>query len=267
MTLTISGLNDITGHARYAARKQHLLDLIDGKARPFISEPHVLASFLAQVLHESGRLRYVKEVWGPTAAQRRYEGRRGLGNIQPGDGKRYMGRDIIQITGRDNYKALTKWVRSKFRDAPDFEKNPERLESPEWFGIGALWYWTNRVPAKYIEAGDQEMITRRVNGGLNGFSDRLELHGRAALVLLGFKAADVRAFQARSGLEVDGIIGPMTRAALHKALVAESGHTAPVRPDVPPPSPKPPTKPPAAKTGGLAAFFAAILALFGRKKT
>lgn len=68
---------------------------IDTKARQ--------AAFLAQIGHESGRLRYVRELWGPTPAQRRYEGRKDLGNTQPGDGKRFMGRGLIQVTGRANY--------------------------------------------------------------------------------------------------------------------------------------------------------------------
>ena len=64
-----------------------------------------IAAFIAQIGHESGQLKYVKEVWGPTTAQARYEGRADLGNSRQGDGSKFLGRGLIQITGRANYKA------------------------------------------------------------------------------------------------------------------------------------------------------------------
>jgi putative chitinase len=182
-----------------------------------INELPVLAQFLAQVMHESGGLRYVREIWGPTKAQARYEGRKDLGNTQPGDGKRFMGRDVLQVTGRANYRALTAWVRKTFGRGPDFEANPELLESPEWLGIGAIWYFlTRKGLLDQARAGNIEMVTRLVNGGLNGYHDRLRWYDDAALKLLGF--SDVRSFQKSAGLAVDGISGPKTRAALHDAL-------------------------------------------------
>src|SRR5690606_17393021 len=70
-----------------------------------ITAPTRLAAFLAQVGHESGGFVYAREIWGPTEAQKRYEGRKDLGNTQPGDGSRFRGRGLIQITGRANYTA------------------------------------------------------------------------------------------------------------------------------------------------------------------
>ena len=67
--------------------------------------PKRVAAFIAQIGHESGQLKYVKEIWGPTAAQARYEGRKDLGNTVAGDGSKYRGRGLIQITGRANYMA------------------------------------------------------------------------------------------------------------------------------------------------------------------
>ena len=197
-------------------RKASLLFRVKQFGGP-LNEPAVLAQFLAQVMHESGGLRYVREIWGPTKAQKGYEGRKDLGNTQPGDGKRFMGRDVIQVTGRSNYRALTAWVRKNFGKGPDFEANPELLESPEWLGIGAIWYFlTRKGLIDYARAGNIEMVTRRVNGGLNGYQDRLRWYDKAALELLGFM--DVSAFQKSAGLTVDGISGPKTRAAMHKAL-------------------------------------------------
>lgn len=194
-----------------ATRKAALMARVAKYGGP-LNEPAVLAQFLAQVMHESGGLRYVREIWGPTKAQRGYEGRKDLGNTQAGDGKRFMGRDVIQITGRANYRALSKWA------GFDFEAKPEALEREEWLGIGAIWYFlaARKDLIKYCRDGNIEMVTRRVNGGLNGYADRLKRYDEAALEILG--VADVRTFQRQAGLVVDGISGPKTRAALHKAM-------------------------------------------------
>ncbi len=197
-------------------RKAALMARVKERGGP-LNEPAVLAQFLAQVMHESGGLRYVREIWGPTKAQKGYEGRKDLGNTQPGDGKRFMGRDVIQVTGRSNYRQLTAWVRKTFGKGPDFEANPDLLESPEWLGIGAIWYFlTRKGLIDYARAGNIEMVTRRVNGGLNGYADRLHWYDRIALEMLG--VATIRDFQKVAGLVVDGISGPKTRAALHEAL-------------------------------------------------
>lgn len=231
-----------------------------------LNEPAVKAQFLAQVMHESGGLKYVREIWGPTEAQKRYEGRKDLGNTQPGDGKRFMGRDVIQVTGRANYRALTAWVRKIFGNGvgPDFEAKPELLESPEWLGIGAIWYFlAARGPLiELCRKGDIYAVTRAVNGGLNGYADRQKWYDKMALELLGMKS--IREFQGTfPGLVVDGASGPKTRAAMHKALLA-LGNTVeapkpPVQP-VPPIAPAPaPVKP---ATGLLALILRALAALF-----
>ncbi len=236
----------------------------------------MLAQFLAQVMHESGGLRYVREIWGPTKAQRGYEGRADLGNVKPGDGKRFMGRDVLQITGRANYRALTAWVQKTFGAKVDFEANPELLESPEWLGIGAIWYFlTRKGLIDYAREGNIEMVTRRVNGGLNGYADRLRWYDDCALKLLGF--GTVRDFQKSAGLVADGISGPKTRAAMHDALshvretpvsvtrpAPQVNAEAPKRPAQ---SAKPVPAPAHAKTGSgaVAALLGGALVLIGAK--
>ena len=84
-----------------------------------------VAAFIAQIGHESGQLKYVKEIWGPTAAQTRYEGRKDLGNTVAGDGSKYRGRGLIQITGRANYMACGEAL------SLDLIKQPELLEKPQ----------------------------------------------------------------------------------------------------------------------------------------
>lgn len=146
-----------------------------------------LAAFLAQIGHESGALRYTAELWGPTAAQQRYEGRRDLGNTQPGDGPRFKGRGLIQTTGRANYAAARDRLRARHgaAEVPDFEAEPEALQSPHWAAWSAADYWGWRSLNALADAGDFERITRRINGGLNGQADRLQRWERAKAALAG----------------------------------------------------------------------------------
>ena len=136
-----------------------------------------VAAFIAQVGHESGQLKYVKEIWGPTAAQKRYEGRADLGNTQPGDGSNYRGRGLIQITGRANYKACGEAL------GLDLIKQPELLEKPQHACMSAAWFWATKGLSTLADEGKFEAITRRINGGLNGLADRQLLYARALKVL------------------------------------------------------------------------------------
>jgi putative chitinase len=212
-----------------------------------LDQPHRLAHYLAQMLHESGSFRHDREIWGPTPAQKRYEGREDLGNVKKGDGSKFRGRTAGQITGRANYRAFTAWARKQIDPkAPDFEKDPDLINTDPWEGLGFLWYWSVGNPEgkslnRYADDNNIEMITRRVNGGLNGFEDRLDYYGRAALVLLGYGTAKeaVKRFQKdhpEAG-QADGIVGQKTRMALHKALSGHNPFTE-VKP-VPVPVPKP----------------------------
>lgn len=206
--------------AAVANAKSVLVALDDYGARFGLNQPHRVAQYLAQIMHESGEFRYDREVWGPTPAQKRYEGRADLGNTQPGDGKKFAGHTGIQITGRANTREFRDWCRKHVSaDAPDFEENPKLMNTDPWEGLGPIWYWDTRKLNKYADQGDIEMITKRVNGGLNGYADRLELYTRAALVMLGYAVNDVKDFQKDVGLFVDGDPGPRTRAKLHEKLV------------------------------------------------
>lgn len=148
-----------------------------------INTPARLAAFLAQIGHESGRLQFSREIWGPTPAQARYEGRADLGNVQPGDGRRFAGRGLIQTTGRANYGATRDGLRQFMLDVPDFEANPILLEQPQWAALSAAWYWHNKGLNALADVGDFRRITVRINGGTNGMADRLALWAKAKDVL------------------------------------------------------------------------------------
>lgn len=148
-----------------------------------------LAAFLAQTGHEGGSGRYVRELWGPTDAQLRYEGRADLGNTQPGDGFRFRGRGLIQTTGRANYQHLRDRLRKRGIRCPDFEQEPERLEDPQWAALSACDYWDMRKCNEAADAGNFELVTRLVNGGTNGIEDRINRWERAKRVL-GVEAAN-----------------------------------------------------------------------------
>ncbi|NNA17695.1 glycoside hydrolase family 19 protein [Pseudomonas lundensis] len=136
-----------------------------------------VAAFVAQIGHESGQLVYVREIWGPTPAQAKYEGRADLGNTQPGDGSKFRGRGLIQITGRANYKACGEALDM------DLINQPELLEKPQHACMSAAWFWASRGLNTLADEGKFDTITRRINGGLNGLADRQALYARALKVL------------------------------------------------------------------------------------
>ena len=136
-----------------------------------------VAAFIAQIGHESGQLKYVKEIWGPTAAQARYEGRKDLGNTVAGDGSKYRGRGLIQITGRANYMACSEEL------GLDLIKQPELLEKPQHACMSAAWFWATKGLSTLADAGQFDKITQRINGGQNGAADRQSLYARALKVL------------------------------------------------------------------------------------
>lgn len=180
---------------------------------------HRLVPYLSQLKHESGAFRHDREIWGPTPAQSRYEGRKDLGNVVAGDGSRYRGRGPIQITGRSNYEQFTAWCRRFVSaNAPDFVANPELVNTDPWEGLVAIWYWSTRNLNTEADRGDIDQISRRINGGNNGLQDRRDRYVRLALNVLGI--ANVRALQSANGLKVDGDAGPLTRAKIHQLLSA-----------------------------------------------
>lgn len=140
-----------------------------------VNTPLRFAAFLANVLHESGLFKYVHEL----ASGEAYEGRADLGNTQPGDGKRYKGRGLIQLTGRANYTSISKdWYGDD-----TLVKNPDLLATPENAVRGAYWFWNNKNLNKWADAGNFKEVVHRVNGGYNGIAERQAYYDKALEIL------------------------------------------------------------------------------------
>ncbi|OJW77968.1 hypothetical protein [Thiobacillus sp. 65-1402] len=158
-----------------AFRPERLIDQINDAMTEFaITSPARQAAFLAQVAHESGSLRYVEEI----ASGRAYEGRADLGNVHPGDGVRFKGRGLIQITGRANYRACSLALHGDER----LLDHPEMLAGVVDACRSAAWFWHSRHLNDLADAADDDAfrrITRRVNGGYNGLADRRAYYQRA----------------------------------------------------------------------------------------
>jgi putative chitinase len=137
------------------------------------------AAFLAQVGHETLSFVYSKELGGPDYFKK-YDGRKDLGNTQPGDGAKFAGRGLIQVTGRDNYAKASKALFGDDR----LLRTPELLEQPEWAAKSAVWYWTTRNLNALADADRFTDLTKSINGGTNGLDDRKERYRLALSVLV-----------------------------------------------------------------------------------
>jgi len=140
--------------------------LNDTLTRYQITTPIRIACFLAQIAHESSCLQFVRELADGSAYDKQPLAR-DLGNTQPGDGPKYKGRGLIQVTGKYNYEQLSKDL------GGDFLTHPELLEQPKLAALTAGWYWNKRNLNQYCDSGDFRMLTLKINGGFNGWDSRV----------------------------------------------------------------------------------------------
>lgn len=164
-----------------------------------IRGPKRLSAFLAQIAHESGELRHTVENLNYSAdALRRlwpnrfpaalalecarnperiaciaYGGRMGNGDEASGDGWKFRGRGLIQLTGRDNYGRCAEAIGIELLD------RPELLERPDGASLSAAWFWADKRLNELADIGDFAGITKRINGGLTGQDQRVQFWTRA----------------------------------------------------------------------------------------
>lgn len=177
-TISATALRAVVPTLSPERAKQLAPDLAAAMRRHHITTGNRAAMFIAQTAHESGGFIYREEIWGPTAAQRGYEGRRDLGNTHAGDGSRFRGRSYIQITGRANYTAISKAT------GIDFVSHPTRLAEPRYAAEGAAWWWEVHGLNSLADGGPGNFVavTRRINGGTNGLAERQAYYNRARQV-------------------------------------------------------------------------------------
>ena len=179
-----------------------------------INTPLRLAHFLAQTFHESGSLKYTEELASGAA----YEGRKSLGNTQPGDGRRYKGRGLIMITGRAGYARY-----STARSAVASSRAPTSLTSFTSHTHAACWFWVHGTSPDLNRIADKDnvvLVTKLINGGQNGLSDRRrKLRGaKAAIEILGARRVQqaLNAIGSYPTLLVDGDLGPRTTSIIRE---------------------------------------------------
>ena len=137
--------------------------------------PMQQAHFLAQIAHESGEFRYTEEL----ATGEAYEGRADLGNTQPGDGPRFKGRGLIQLTGRANY------TRFENDSGVDVVSNPQQVATnPDLAVWVAGWFWQKNNLNNLAVGDNVGPVTYRVNGGYNGLAERQRFFNRAKFFLV-----------------------------------------------------------------------------------
>ena len=169
-----------------------------------INTPRRVAAFIAQCSHESGGFKFLSEnlnyraeslmrVWPKyfkdlsTAqryahkperiANRAYANRMGNGNESSGDGWRFCGRGLIQLTGRDNYQAFADSIETELEDIPHY------LATFEGAVQSACWFWETNNLNKWADAGDITILTKKINGGTLGLDDRMKHYAHALHVL------------------------------------------------------------------------------------
>lgn len=184
-----------------------------------VNTPLRIAHFLAQAAHETDGFVTLEEY----ASGRAYEGRADLGNTHVGDGVRYKGRGIFQLTGRNNYEIIGNKLGIPLLN------NPTLAATPEVSVLTALEFWVSRNLSEKADYDDIEGITRRINGGTNGLVKRREYLNLAKIALninvvasFGTKGDIVKDIQRALGIEVDGDFGPKTRTAI-KLYQASNG--------------------------------------------
>ena len=170
-----------------------------------INTPKRIAAFIAQCAHESGGFRFLKENLNYKAesllkvfpkyfpdmatakayekkpekiANRVYANRMGNGNEASGDGWRYCGRGLIQLTGKDNYSWFAGSIQVSVEEAAEY------LQTFEGAAQSACWFWETNNLNKEADAGDIKLMTRKINGGFIGLDDRIK-HYKHALHVLG----------------------------------------------------------------------------------
>jgi len=192
MTITTQQLEQIIGTSKDLVINQIINYLNDDLSKYQVNSYLRISHYLAQVIHESGSFTFKKENLNYSAdslvkvfpgyftadlasqyahnpekiANRIYSNRMGNGNEASGDGYKYFGRGFIQITGKWMYQQITNSLKI------DFINHPELLENYDNAVLSSLWFWDSHKLNDLADKDDILTITKKINGGVNGLSDR-----------------------------------------------------------------------------------------------
>lgn len=209
-------LKHIYPNSKQSDREKYKPHLLSAMTRYNIDNKNRIRSFLAQVGHESGQLSFVVENLNYSASALRsvfgkyfktdeeaekyarkpeqianivYANRMGNGDTKSGEGWKYRGRGLIQLTGKYNYNKATNSMYA-LPMGVDFVEEPELLATPEYAAQSAAWFWeSNGLNALADQLGGSndadifKVITKRINGGYNGLKDRLEIYERSKIAI------------------------------------------------------------------------------------
>jgi predicted chitinase len=172
--LTKDTLKKVMSSATASNIDKYLPHLNSTMKRYEINTPLRMSHFLAQLAHETLCLKYSSEIASGAA----YEGRKDLGNTQPGDGKRFKGRGLIQLTGRANYTDYKKY------SGEDVVDNPVIVSDDPGICVDvAGWFWNNKNLNSLADKDDVKAVTKKINGGYNGLQDRINYLDKAKKAL------------------------------------------------------------------------------------
>jgi len=185
MKITRDQIKEIMPNALSKDIDTYLPVLNDEMPRFGIDTPLRICHFLAQIAHESGELRYSREV----ASGKAYDtGRlaKMLGNTPEadGDGQKYKGRGLIQLTGTTNYRYFNEYLRDVLDETVDVLAKPEIVEKPKYSVMAACWFYDTAGCIALSDEDNVKAITKRINGGYNGLESRIKYLKRAKKALL-----------------------------------------------------------------------------------
>ena len=165
LLVTADQLRDLCPALAASQAETHAAALNPALVEWTIDTPRRIAAFLAQIAHETGGFQFLREL-GDTHYLARYEGRKSLGNLTPGDGPKFRGRGYLQLTGRANYSEAAYNL-----DLP-LTENPVLAEQPRHAARIAGWFWHSRGLNALADDLKFNSITKKINGGRNGIVQR-----------------------------------------------------------------------------------------------
>lgn len=171
--VTAAALMRIVPELTQAKADEIVGPLNDAMREGGVNTPLRQAAFISQTAVESDRFRTYVEYGSGEEYEGRCSGPDGLGNCSPGDGVKYKGRGIIQLTGKDNYDRAGKAL------GVDFVNNPELAADPQWAFKTSVWFWNTHNLNALADNGDNLEVTHRINGGEHGLSERMRYYNNA----------------------------------------------------------------------------------------